>query len=170
MANRAGTDGGSGGGAGGGPGTATDRFGVATVTFPGTMEQHHRMVGSQWWCAINQQQGAGGGGAGQIGYPNGPASSTPTRGFGGSGVECLQHLEIQQVYWNTWTKSWWILCWWWWKWWWISTCWKPCRINSTVGGDEYGVMDANIPTYDGAGGDGLNNTGSGGGGQIMGWS
>ena len=171
--NRAGTDGGSGGGAGGGPGTATDRFGVATGDpFPGTIGA----TPSNGWghnggaCAINQQQGAGGGGAGQVGYPNGPASSTPTRGFGGSGV------QMPATFRNP-AGS-------------IGTPgpnpggyyvggggngggYPPAgnpAVESTrpVGGGGYGVMDANIPTYDGAGGDGLNNTGSGGGGTNYG--
>ena len=171
--NRAGTDGGSGGGAGGGPGTATDRFGVATGDpFPGTIGN----TPPNGWghnggaCAINQQQGAGGGGAGQVGYPNGPTSSTPTRGFGGAGV------QMPATFRNP-----------------AGTIGTPGpnsggyyvggggngggyppagnpAVGTTrpVGGGGYGLYLASNPPYAGAGGNALDNTGSGGGGTNYG--
>ena len=174
--NRAGTDGGSGGGAGGGPGTATDRFGIGSGDpFPGTIGN----TPPNGWghdggaCAINQQQGAGGGGAGQVGYPNGPASSTPTRGFGGAGV------QMPATFRNPAGID-------------IGTPgpnpggyyiggggngggYPPAgnpAVESTqpVGGGGYGVMDASVPTYSGYGGNGLQGTGSGGGGSNYGES
>ena len=41
------------------------------------------------------------------------------------------------------------------------------ETTQPVGGGGYGVMDANIPVYSGAGGHGLIHTGSGGGGTNM---
>ena len=170
--NNAGTNGGSGGGAGGGPGTGTDRFGVATGDpFPGTIGN----TPSNGWghnggaCAINQQQGAGGGGAGQVGYPNGPTSSTPTRGLGGAGVQMPATFRSPgNVYGTPGPNP---------GGYYVGGGgngggYPPAgnpAVESTqpVGGGGYGVMDANAPTYDGAGGPGLIHTGSGGGGTNM---
>ena len=164
--NNPGIPGGSGGGAGGGP---TGGHGSATGDpFPGTIGA----TPSNGWghnggtFSVNHQQGAGGGGAGQGGYPNGPTASTPTRGLGGAGVQMPATFRNPA---GT-----------------IGTSgpnpggyyvggggngggYPPAgnpAVESTrpVGGGGYGVMDASVPDYGGAGGDGLHNTGSGGGG------
>ena len=171
--DRAATSGGSGGGAGGGPSAPGSNGGSSTGDpYPGTIGA----TPSNGWghdgghTEVNQQQGAGGGGAGQVGYPNAWSLSTSLRGFGGAGV------QMPATFRNP-----------------AGTIGTPgpnpggyyvggggngggyppagnpaVETTRPVGGGGYGVMDASLPPYGGAGGDGLDNTGSGGGGTNYG--